>query len=94
MLELKLGVCSIYYLWYTNPEYMYTKKYPTNISLQLHYRDRNMSKVENYHFYLLKNTLSLSNYFWIFIKLMTLIIIFSVVFIGNNTLNYFTNNGF
>ena len=58
MLELKLGVCSIYFLWYTKPEYVYTKKYPTNISLQLHYRDRNMSTVENYPIYSFKNTFS------------------------------------
>ena len=44
VLELKLGVCSIYFLWYTKP-------YPTNISLQLHHCDRNMSTVENYPIY-------------------------------------------
>ena len=88
MLELQLGVCSIYFLWYTRPEYMYAKKYPTNISLQLHYRDRNMSTVENYPIYSFKNTFL--KYFWICITLMTLIRIFSVGFNGNNTINYFT----
>jgi hypothetical protein len=39
-------------------------------------------------------TLSLLIYFWIYIKLMTLIRIFSVLFNGNNTINYFTNNCF
>jgi hypothetical protein len=43
-----------------------------------------MSTVENYPIYSLKNTLSLLKYFWIFIKLMTIIRIFSVVFNGNN----------
>ena len=74
------------------------KKYPTNISLQLHYLDRNMSTFENYPIYSFKNTLSLLKYFWICINLMTLkkiiIRILSVGFNGNNTINYFTNNGF
>jgi hypothetical protein len=52
-----------------------------------------MSTVENYPIYSFKNTLSLLKYFWIFIKLMTLIIC-SVVFNGKNTINYFTNNCF
>ena len=68
--------------------------YPTNISLQLHYCIRNMSTVENYPIYSFKNTLSLLKYFWIFIKLMTLIRIFSIVFNGNNTINCFTNHCF
>jgi hypothetical protein len=41
-----------------------------------------------------KYTFSLLKYFWICIKLMTLIWILSVCFNGNNTINYFTNNGF
>ena len=49
-----------------------------------------MSTVENYHIYLFKNI----KYFWIFIKLMTLIRIFPVVFNGNNTINYLANNYF
>ena len=57
-----------------------------------------MSTFENYPIYLFKNKLSLLKYFWICIKLMTLITkiirIFSVGFNGNNTINYFTNNGF
>jgi hypothetical protein len=57
-----------------------------------------MSTFENYPIYLFKNKLSLLKYFWICIKLMTLIKkiirIFSVGFNGNNTINYFTNNGF
>jgi hypothetical protein len=53
-----------------------------------------MPTVENYPIYSFKNTLSLLKYVWIFIKLMTLIRIFSVVFNGNNTINYFTNNCF
>jgi hypothetical protein len=52
-----------------------------------------MSTVENYPIYSFKNTFSLLvlTYFWICIKLMTLIRIFSVGFNGNNTINYFTN---
>ena len=42
----------------------------------------------------LKTHFSLLKYFWICIKLMTLIRIFSVGLNGNNTINYFTNNGF
>ena len=53
-----------------------------------------MSTFEDYPIYSFKNTLSLLKYFWICIKLMTLIRIFSVGFNGNNTINYFTNNGF
>jgi hypothetical protein len=53
-----------------------------------------MSTVENYPIYSFKNTLSLLKYFCIFIKLMTLIRIFSVVFNGINAINYFTNNCF
>jgi hypothetical protein len=53
-----------------------------------------MSTFENYPIYSFKNTISLLKYFWICIKLMTLIRIFSVGFNGNNTINYFTNNGF
>jgi hypothetical protein len=53
-----------------------------------------MSTVENYPIYSFKNTLSLLKYYCIFIKLMTLIRIFSVVFNENNTINYFTNNCF
>ena len=53
-----------------------------------------MSTVENYPIYSFKNKLSLLKYFWIFNKLMTLIRIFFVVFNGNNTINYFTNNCF
>ena len=52
-----------------------------------------MSTFENYPIYSFKNTLSLLEYFWICIKFMTLIRIFSVGFNGNNTMNYFTNNG-
>jgi cell division GTPase FtsZ len=55
-----------------------------------------MSTFENYPIYSFKNTLSLLKYFWICIKLMKLkkkIRIFSVGFNGNNTINYFTNNG-
>jgi hypothetical protein len=51
-----------------------------------------MSTVEHYPFYTFKNTLSLLKYALIFIKLMTLIRIFSVVFNENNTINYYTNN--
>jgi hypothetical protein len=54
---LKLGVCSVNFLWYTKP--IYTKKYPTDISLQLHYLDRNMSTFKNYPIYSFKNKLSL-----------------------------------
>ena len=50
--------------------------------------------VDNYSIYSFKNTLSLLKYFWICIKLMTLIRIVSVGFNGNNAINYFTNNGF
>ena len=66
-----------------------------SIQLQLHYLDRNMSTFDNYHIYSFKNTFSMLvlTYFWICIKLMTLIRIFSVGFNGNNTINYFTNNG-
>ena len=55
-----------------------------------------MSTFDNYPIYSFKNTFSLLvlKYFWICIKLMTLIRIFSVGFNGNNTINYFTNNGF
>jgi hypothetical protein len=57
-----------------------------------------MSTFENYPIYLFKNKLSLLKYFWICIKLMTLITkiirIFSVGFNGNNTINHFKNNGF
>ena len=53
-----------------------------------------MSTFDNYPIYSFKNTLFLLKYFWICIKLMTLIRIFSVGFNGNNTINYFTNNGF
>ena len=69
--------------------------YPTNISLQLHYLDRNMSTFDNYPIYSFKNTFSMLvlKYFWICIKLMTLIRICSVGFNGNNKINYFTNNG-
>ena len=42
----------------------------------------------------LKTHFSLLEHFWICIKLVTLIRIFSVGFNGNNTINYFTNNGF
>jgi hypothetical protein len=52
-----------------------------------------MSTFENYPIYSFKNTFSLLKYFWICIKLMTLIRIFSEGFNGNNTMNYFTNNG-
>jgi hypothetical protein len=55
---------------------------------------RNMSTVDSYPIYSFKNTLSLLKYFLIFIKLMTLIRIFSVVFNRNNTINYFTNSCF
>jgi hypothetical protein len=51
-----------------------------------------MSTVENYPIYSFKNTLSLLKYALIFIKLMTLIRIFSVVFNGNNAINYYANN--
>ena len=57
-----------------------------------------MSTFENYPIYSFKNTLSLLKYFWICIKLVTLkkkiIRIFFVGFNGNDTINYFTNNGF
>ena len=39
------------------------QKYPTNISLQLHYLDRNMSTFENYPIYSFKNKLSLLKIF-------------------------------
>ena len=54
-----------------------------------------MSTFENNSIYSFKkDTFSLLKYFWICIKLMTLIRILSVGFNGNNTINYFTNNGF
>jgi hypothetical protein len=53
-----------------------------------------MSTFDNYPIYSFKNTLSLLEYVWICIKLMTLIRIFFAGFNGNNAINYFTNNGF
>jgi hypothetical protein len=64
------------------------KKYPTNISLQLHYLDRNMSTFENYPIYSFKFCINLMTLKKIIIRIL------SVGFNGNNTINYFTNNGF